>query len=125
MADEDEVIRANNNNNEVFEYMGGNMVVPDEVVHARVHPSVTTIRRYAFQSRRKLEEIDFCEGLTEIGEFCRALKYINIPSTVKTIDSFAFCWTPLQTLRLPDSIESLGVVHFVMVDSLMSEYHLS
>ena len=72
---------------------------------------------------------ELCEGLTEIGEFafydCRALKYINIPSTVKTIDSFAFCWTPLQTLRLPGSIESLGVVHFVMVDSLMSEYHLS
>ena len=42
MADEDEVVSANNNE-EVFVYMGGNMVVPDDVVRAQVHPSVTVI----------------------------------------------------------------------------------
>ena len=48
MADEDEVIRANNND-EVFEYMGGyNMVVPDDVVRTQVHPSVTVIPENVF-----------------------------------------------------------------------------
>ena len=48
MADEDEVISANNND-EVFEYMGGDMVVPDDVVRAQVHPSVTVIPEKAFK----------------------------------------------------------------------------
>ena len=112
MADEDEVISANNND-EVFEYMGGDMVVPDDVVvHARLHPSVTVIPEKAFRSRHKLEEINLCEGLIEIGNDaflgCRALRHVNIPSTVKTIGSFAFYAAPLQTLFLPDSVESIG-----------------
>ena len=40
MADEDEVVSANNNE-EVCVYMGGNMVVPDDVVRAHqvfIHP---------------------------------------------------------------------------------------
>ena len=54
MADEEEVISANNND-EVFVYMGGDMVVPDDVVRAQVHPSVAIIPGRAFQSRRKLK----------------------------------------------------------------------
>ena len=52
MADEGEVISANNNE-EVFEYMGGDMVVPDDVVRARVYPSVTVIPDRAFQYHTK------------------------------------------------------------------------
>ena len=63
MADE-EVISANNNYNnnddddEVFVYMGGDMVVPRDVVHARVHPSVTIISTDGFMQRKKLEEVE-------------------------------------------------------------------
>ena len=56
---------ANNVDSEVFEYMGGD--VPGDVVRARVHPSVTIIRRYAFVVKEKLEEIELDEGLIEIG----------------------------------------------------------
>ena len=93
MADEDEVNSANNND-EVFVYMGGDMVVPRDVVRAQVHPSVAVIPEIAFQGRQYLEVIDLCEGLTEIGNDafieCYSLRHVNIPSTVKTIGSFAF-----------------------------------
>ena len=82
MADKDEVISANNND-EVFEYMGGDMVVPDDLVRAEVHPSVAVIPERAFQYHTKLEEIELCEGLLEIGGcafiHCRSLKHVNIP----------------------------------------------
>ena len=112
MADEDEVISANNNDSEVFVYMEGEEV-PRDVIRAQVHPSITVIPEGAFQSRHKLEEIELCEGLTEIGRCaffqCSSLKHVNIPSTVKTIGKYAFCWAPLQTLYyLPDSVESIG-----------------
>ena len=87
------------------------MVVPDDLVRAQVHPSVTVIPEKAFQFHFKLEVIDL-GGLIEIGNdaffLCSSLKYVNIPSTVRTIGSYAFCHTPLQTLHLPDSIESIG-----------------
>ena len=99
---------------EVFVYMGGDMVVPQDVVRVDVHTSVTTIiPERAFQSHQKLEEIELCEGLLEIGNDafynCKSLKHINIPSTVTTIGEFAFCHnTSLATLSLPDPIESIG-----------------
>ena len=54
---------------EVFVYMGGDMVLPDDVVRVRVHPSVTVIPERAFKERFQLEEIELCDGLLEIGEF--------------------------------------------------------
>ena len=115
MADEGEAISANNND-EVFEYMGGDMVVPDDLVRAQVHSSVAVIPERAFQYHTKLEEIELCEGLLKIGGcafiHCRSLKHVNIPSTVKTIGSYAFCGAPLQTRYLPDSVESIGLGAF-------------
>ena len=89
MADEDEVVSANNNE-EVFVYMGGNMVVPDDVVRAQVHPSVTVIPDStvctvysAFQGRQNLDVIDLCDGLIVIGNdafiYCYSLRHVNIP----------------------------------------------
>ena len=81
----------NNNNvdSEVFVYTEG-VFAEHRVVRARVHPSVNTIRSYAFHYRNKLEVIDLCEG------------------SVETIGSFAFCGAPLHNLHLPDSVESIG-----------------
>ena len=107
---------ANNVDSEVFEYMGGDMVVPDDLVRAQVHPSVAVIPDNAFRYRDKLEEIDLCKGLLEIGNDaffqCESLKHINIPSTVKVIGNWALCAAPLHTLHLPDSVESIGEYAF-------------
>ena len=44
---------------DVFVYMGEGMIVPNDVVRARVHPSVTVIPANAFMNcRRKLEEAE-------------------------------------------------------------------
>ena len=61
------------------------------MVRVRVHPSVTVIPEYAFylvdgdsiDDRTKLEEVELCEGLVEIGKrafvACTSLKRIMIP----------------------------------------------
>ena len=87
----------NNNNTEVFVYTEG-VVVPEDVVRVRVHPSVNIIGSHAFSFCTKLEEIELCEGILEIEEkaFCKctSLKRINIPSTITAIHrgAFQFCY---------------------------------
>jgi len=88
---------ASNNNADIFVYLGESSVVPQDVVRVRVHPSVTVIRPSAFEERYKLEEVELCDGLLEIGcrafSECKSLKRISIPSTVNKIsfEAFYFC----------------------------------
>ena len=86
---------SDNSSTEVFVYMGGDMVVPLDVVRVRVHPSVTVIPQRAFKERFQLEEVELCEGLLEIGEFafycCKSLRHIIIPSTVTVIRQYEVC----------------------------------
>ena len=74
------------NNDEVFVYMGGNMFVPQEVVRARVHSSVTVLS--SFRDCDELEEVELNLGLQEIGGCafwgCHKLKHIAIP-TMSTV----------------------------------------
>ena len=90
-----------NMNNETFVYMGGDMVVPQDVVRVRVHPSVTVIPEKAFYQRSRLKEIELCEGLQEIGSYAfgmssaywdsrSVLKQIRVPSSVRLIGDYAF-----------------------------------
>jgi hypothetical protein len=55
---------------EVFIYTGpGGASIPRDVVRVRVDPSVTSIPVRAFHQRKKLAEVELCEGLVEIGEY--------------------------------------------------------
>ena len=80
-------------NIEVFVYTEG-AIVPEDVYSVRIHPSVTVIPEEAFYQRKKLEEIELCEGLLEIGKKafleCDVLIRITIPSTVTIIHECAF-----------------------------------
>jgi hypothetical protein len=59
---------SNANDSEVFIYTGnGGERVPDDVVRVRVDPSVTSIPVCAFYERKKLTEVEMCEGVVEIG----------------------------------------------------------
>ena len=75
-------------------YIGGDMVVSDDVVRVRVHPSVTVIPQRAFYNKEKMEEVELCDGILEIGAWtfcgCKSLKHIFIPSTVTMIRPRAF-----------------------------------
>jgi len=106
---------SNNNNDteEVFVYMGEGSAVPDDVVRARIHPSVTAISANAFNNCIKLKEIELCEGLLSIGyqafHQCSSLKqHICIPSTVTNIGHLAFGDAPLLSIHLPDGLERIG-----------------
>ena len=102
---------------EVFIYTEG-AVAPRDVVRVRVHPSVTAIPASAFlyqsnfpedvfRGYNKLEEVELCEGLLEIGmnafRKCKALKRIKIPKSVTVIRYAAFedCggWSKLNFVK--------------------------
>jgi len=118
---------ANNNNREetsaadvvAFEYTGRGKYagtgdrVPDNVTHARIHPSVTGIRQNAFHSREHLKEVVLNEGLINIGlgafMNCSSLQSIKLPSTVKEIDNDSFCsCKSLVKVVLNDGLREIG-----------------
>jgi hypothetical protein len=103
---------------EVFVYTReGGAEVPQDVVRVRVDPSVTSIPAYAFYRRKKLAEVELCEGLVEIGEYAFAYCYhsitkINIPTSLRRINESAFHCSLRCPVRLHDGIERIGVAAF-------------
>lgn len=107
---------AEESSTEVFVYTEG-VIVPDDVVRVRIHPSVTVIPAGLFQQNIHLEEVELCEGLLEIGHNvfngCTSLKHINIPSTLTKVGWYAF-WKcrNLEELELPRGLRIVGVRAF-------------
>jgi hypothetical protein len=105
-------------NTEVFIYTGeGGEIVPRDVVRARVHSSVTSIPTNAFAQRKKLAEVELCEGLVEIGEqsfrYCdHLITKINIPNSLRRIKGWAFAGSLRTPIRLQDDIEIIGIGAF-------------
>jgi hypothetical protein len=99
---------------EVFVYTGlGGDNVPREVIRVRIDPSVTSIPANAFCGRKKLAEVELCEGLVEIGEdaFCwceQSITKINIPTSLRRINDEAFNNSIRTPIRLHDGLESIG-----------------
>jgi len=98
-------------------------VVPEDVSHVRVDPSVTVIPEQSFFGHEKLEEVELPEGLVTIGDNafsdCKSLKRINIPSTVIEIGYNAFqgC-NKLNGITLPDGLQTVGMYAFSSCTSL-------
>ena len=109
-----EVVGSNAPDTEVFIYTGeGGAVVPQDVVRVLVDPSVTSIPDGAFWGRKKLAEVELCEGLVEIGAvsfgWCdHSITKINIPNSIRRINDYAFSHSLRTTIRLHDGIESIG-----------------
>jgi hypothetical protein len=109
---------SNATNAEVFVYMGaGEERVSNDVVRVRVDPSITSIPASAFEGRKKLTEVELCEGLVEIGDrafmYCNhSITKINIPASVRWIRNHAFSNSLRTHIRLHDGIESIGVGAF-------------
>jgi hypothetical protein len=64
-----------------------------------------------FYQRKKLIEVELCEGLVEIGEGSLSgcsIMNINIPNSLKRINHCAFHSSLRTTIRLHDGIESIG-----------------
>jgi hypothetical protein len=101
-------------NADVFVYTGeGGLEAPRDMVRVMVDPSVTLIPARAFYERKKLVEVELCEGLVEIGEWSfancdRSITRINIPNTLRRIKDFSFALSLRTTIHLNDGIESIG-----------------
>jgi len=120
-----------NMNNETFVYMGGDMVVPQDVVRVRVHPSVTVIPEKAFYQRSRLREVELCDGLLEIGNYAfsngllfsggNSLTQISIPSSVRTIGDNAFSnCKKLKEVILCEGLLEIGNWAFCHCEALKS-----
>ena len=137
------------NNTEVFVYTEG-AAVPSDVVHVRVHPTVSEIPAEAFRGCIKLEEVELCEGLLDIKEDtfagCRSLVSISIPNSVTRICQGAFqncmqleevklhegfrlqqigkmaffCCKSLKHIYIPSTVSSIGNMAFDHCTSLVS-----
>jgi hypothetical protein len=102
---------------EVFVYTGvGGESPPQNIVRVRVDPSVASIPR-AFDGRKKLAEVELCEGVVEIGDssfrWCnQSITQIIIPNSLRRICDFAFDSSLRCAIRLHDGIESIGEYAF-------------
>jgi hypothetical protein len=77
---------------EVFVYAGpSGGDVPRNVVRVRVDPSVTSIPAHAFCRRKKLTDVELCEGVVEIGQ-----------------SSFAWCSHPITNITIPNSLRRIN-----------------
>jgi hypothetical protein len=103
---------------DVFVYTGPRGEgVPDDVVRVRVDPSVTSIPISSFEERKKLAEVELCEGLVEIRGYSFAYCYhsitkINIPISLRRINHCAFHSSLRTPIRLHDGIESIEAYAF-------------
>ena len=102
--------------NDVFVYMGGNQVVPRDVTHAIVDPSVDTIRRKAFSNCRHLVYVEMHDGvkIIEVGafEFCWSLIGINLLGVrVIESDAFADC-RALEDVEFGNKLDKIGSMAF-------------
>ena len=96
----------------------GGLAVPADVARIRIHPSVTVIPEAAFRGSSKLEEVELCDGLLEIGigafRNCIALKRVSIPSSVTKIGIGAFgSCSKLEEVELNEGLREIGVAAFL------------
>jgi hypothetical protein len=104
---------------------GGGKVVPDNVTHVTVNPSVKMICRETFECCRSLTSVELPEGLECIGGgtfgYCGRLSRIILPLSVKVIEEYAFtCCESLESMDLPEGLELLGRGAFFACRSLHS-----
>lgn len=107
----------------VFLYTHEGQKVPEDVTHARIHESVTTIPKEAFFMRQYLVSVEMHTGVKEI--LARAfmgtsLTSINL-SGVKIVDDSAFhgC-TNLVDVDFGDKLDAIGREAFKSCHSLRS-----
>lgn len=79
--------------------------------------NMTEIPQNMFWGTSSLKRISIPAGVTKIcyGAFYGSgLEKITLPSSLKTIDSWAFAWlTNMPVINIPDSVESIGMSAFI------------
>ncbi len=103
---------AEDDDDEIFVYMGGDQQVPDGVRRAKIHISVKIVRARAFYNRRQLIYVEFHDGVEIIEEKafmqCQSLRGpIRLPGVkiIKT-DAFWYC-RDLTDVEFGDKLETI------------------
>ena len=110
-------MEAQENDDEIFVYMGGDQRVPDGVRRARIHKSVKIIRKLAFYHRWYLISVELHDGIEIIEENafygCRWLRGGIKLLGVKIIKECAFynC-TALTDVEFGDKLETIETASF-------------
>ena len=103
---------------EVFVYTGAGegAVVPNDVVRVRIDPSVRVIPSRAFYQRRQLQEVEFHNGLREIGyntfSMCTALRAVHVSDGVERIGCGAFFGCNFTKFRSPPLVTTIPIGMF-------------
>lgn len=83
---------------------------------------VTTIARSAFWGCSSLSRIDLPEGVTTIGHSafygCEKLSSVKLPNSLTTIEGFAFSGCNGLTITIPDNVESMSMLTFILCTNL-------
>ena len=115
---------ADDGDDNIFVYLGGEQEVPRRVTHAIIDPSVKNVRRDAFRYRQRLVSVIFHDGVEAITTYafcgCISLRRIKLLG-VKKIGEGAFrnC-TALSDVEFGDRLETIGKFAFYGCDHLRS-----
>lgn len=88
--------------------------------------TITTIPTDAFTGCFNLTQINFNNSIIQIMQSafyqCTALKNIELPESVQRIDLLAFALTPIESIKIPASVNYLGLNPFEGCEKLKSVY---
>ncbi|KAK1742648.1 leucine-rich repeat domain-containing protein [Skeletonema marinoi] len=105
----------------MFVYTGGDQVVPNDVRRVRIDKSVKIIPQRAFYGREHLIDVEFHDGIEEIGKWafgrCILLRSVKLLG-VKIIEERAFSFCGLTDVEFGVELETIGTAAFLNCKSL-------
>ncbi len=105
---------------EGVETIGERAFYQTALTEVTIPDSVTTIGNSAFRNAEQLQTAVIGTGVTEISEaafFCAGLEQVTLPDTLVTVGANAFCSTKLTSLRLPQSVKTIGKEAFAYIST--------
>ena len=113
MADRLAAMEAQEDDDEIFVYMGGHQRVPGGIRRARIHKDVEIILEQAFQDCWRLISVEFHDGIEIIEKYaflwCTSLSGSIKLLSVKAIKAKAFSnCTALTDVEFGDKLEIIG-----------------
>lgn len=110
-----------------FMILGDGILVAYKGKESSVHipDGVKQIGANCFENNKSVSEVYLPDSIVSIGEDafngCSSLKYLSGGMNLKTIEDRAFMNCPLETVRIVESVENIGLRAFDYSDSDISE----